>query len=333
MTDFCEALWLSSQKGANYLLRSQNINGCIGSTILDNYKIPLALISTGHVLEAWSSLIWINHICQTSSGQFHKGDNHKEVLRSSTYRNAFIILAALSIGYYDIYNKDAINNFLTYQDENTGAFYGEHFYDRAALQNTNHSSLAGLFCLCSGNYEKALKVANYVILHFYNQPDISRRFIIHTNTSGVLFTDFPREESFWFEIDFSLTKGHYWAIAMGAYFLSELYIYSKQKEYLDTAINLIQLCYILPDGYQKWPSSGKLALAAANIYRITKDSKYNALACDISEKCFLKSQNNDGSWGSFSFIMGINKGYTLTEYELTAEFTFLTSMISKKLKI
>lgn len=324
---------IASKRGAEYLLSSRNDNGLVGSSfILDNYKSPWALISSGYSYEANLLLDAIKINLQVEPGQFHMGDDFYEVLRSSTYRNVFILIASLLNGRFDIINSAAVKNFSGYQHPQLGAFYGEQYFHPAVYLNTNHTGMAGLFCLYSGLTEMAVRAGDFIVNHLIAQPSISTEFYIHTDTFGKLILNDDDENNTWFRIDYTQTSGHYWAFGTGAMFLSKLYLWTGEKKYLDTAKSLIRISQKLRSGYESWPSSGKVAWGAASLYSITHELEYKEIAERICNKCFLEAQQKNGSWGPFFFHMGNAKtGYELSIYELTAEFTLLLAEIGKLL--
>lgn len=322
----------AAKRGAQYLTSIQQNDGCIGSSyILDHYKAPWALINTGHLHEAQMLLNWIGEHSCTKPGQFHNGDSLLQVLRSSTYRNVFIMIAALKLGDFTIYNKYALKDLCSYQHKNLGSFYGEENFDDSVLLNTNHSAMAGLFCLMSGMTKRATMVGDFILNHLNQQPLMQEKFYIHTNTKGQLITEFSNKDAFWYTIDYSQSRGHYWAIGTGAYFLTELFLFSKQKRFLEGARQLLNICKLFSKGFETWPSSGKVAWAAAKLYSVTREECLLNLAHLVGYGCLLESQKEDGSWGPFAFNMGQNNGYHLSIAELTAEFTLLCSSISQAL--
>jgi hypothetical protein len=238
------------------------------------------------------------------------------------------MISALKLGDFSIYNEGSLQNLSSYQDNATGAFYGEEHYNDSVLLNTNHSSMAGLFCLMAGMSRRALMVGDFVLNHIKQQPHINDRFYIHTDSKGQLITDFSEEDSFWYAIDYSQPSGHYWAIGTGAYFLTELFLYTRREKYLKGARILLDLCKRLPGGFETWPSSGKVAWAAAKMYSVTRDEDYIKLATSVGQGCLIESQRSDGSWGPFAFSMGKGGGYHLSVPELTAEFSLLCGAIA-----
>jgi hypothetical protein len=335
MHNFAGSLCLASQQGAKYLISRQLSDGRIGTkSILDYYKAPLALTSTGYTAQAWRLLRWIKENVKTGPGQFHQGDSLQGLLRSSTYRNSFIMLGALLSGYFDILRPEDLANFRSYFHPSTGAFLGEQEYTPDAYLNTNHTSLAGIFCIYNGMLELAELCAEYVLKHFENQPRVEEVFYIHTDMDGNLITDFDPSDSFWHIIDYAQPKGHFWAIGTGAAFLAQLYQKTKQVRYLEGARNLIDLVDLFVEGFEAWPSSGKLAWGAARLYAATGEKKYCEVAQRIGKACFADTQDTSGSWGPFLFNMSDQgASYELPILELTAEFTFLSSEVSRCLSV
>lgn len=328
---FVQQCWDASQRGAGYLRSRQRDDGLIGSPmILDYYKAPWALAAAGYHREAWRLLDWIKAHAQTEPGQFHHGDDFPEVLRSSTYRNIFIMLGAQLAGRFDIVNEAARANLRRYQHPDIGAFYGEQAPHAGVELNTNHTGMAGVFCLYAGMVDEAKRAGAYVLRHLADQPEPDRRFFINTDTHGRLMTELSDATRVWRVLDYNQREGHFWALGTGAAFLAQLFAATDDLRYLKGAQALIRLARHLPAGYEAWASSGKIAWGAARIYAVTGEAEFRLLAEQIGQACFLDTQHADGSWGPFFLRMGDGgRGYELPVLELTAEFTLLTSELAR----
>jgi hypothetical protein len=330
-TSFVQHCWDASQSGARYLVARQHKDGLIGSEfILDYYKAPWALTAAGFTREAWYLLDWIREHAQTAPGQFHHGDQLPNLLRSATYRNIFIMLGAQLAGRFDIVSEAALANLRTYQHPEIGAFYGEQYYHAGVNLNTNHTGMAGIFCLYAGLNEEARRAGSYVLRHLAEQPKPDETFYVNTDTSGRLITEFPEDVRLWHVLDYRQREGHFWALGTGGAFLAHLYARTGERRYIDGAKQLIRLAHHLPVGYEAWASSGKIAWGAARIYAFTREEEFRTMAERIGQTCFLETQHPDGSWGPFFLRMsGTGRGYELPVLELTAEFTLLTTELAR----
>lgn len=324
-------LWAAAQSGADALLAARDDDGLVGGeSILDYYKAPWALVTAGRPREAEAVLEAAVRRSASTPGQFHDGDDRPELLRSSTYRNVFLMQAAALLSRFDLCGREARADLLSRQHPGHGGFFGEQDRSVSREMNTNHSSMAGLFCLQAGLGDAALAAADYVLVHLEQQPDLERRLYIHTDTNGRLLTDVDQRDRAWRVLDFSDPETHFWAIGTPAAFLATLAEYSGERRYLDAASRLLGLADRLADGWESWASAGKIAWGAARMYRATGDAAYRELAERVASSCFLDQQRADGRWGPFRLRMGDgDAGYSLPELELTSEFTLLCADVSR----
>lgn len=329
--EFARLCRAASERGAHYLISQQHPNGRIGSEyILDYYKAPWGLAAAGQRDAAWKLLDWIKANVETSPGQFHAGDDRPQLLRSSTYRNTFIMMGGLQLGRFDITSNAAIKNFRGYQHDRVGAFYGEQHFHPGVDFNTNHTGMSAILCLYAGLEREAVAAGQYILKHLADQPDTDRIFYVNTDTSGALITTFNEGDAFWRTVDYSRKEGHFWAIGTAAAFLAQLFWRTGDEEYLTAARALLHLTYRLAPGFETWASSGKLAWGAARLYAVTREEEFAAMAQHIGQQCFLNMQHDDGSWGPFYLHMGADmKGYETPLLELTAEFTLLTAELAQ----
>lgn len=324
-------LWAAAQRGADALLAARDDEGVVGGeSILDYYKAPWALVTAGRPREAEAALDAAARRSATAPGQFHDGDDRPELLRSSTYRNVFLMQAAALLSRFDLCGRAARADLLSYQHPGHGGFFGERDRSVSREMNTNHASMAGLFCLQAGLYDAAVAAADYVVGHLEQQPELENRFYIHTDTDGRLLTDVDEDERVWRVLDLSDPETHFWAIGTPAAFLATLAEYGGERHHLDAATRLLALADRLADGWEAWASAGKIAWGAARMYRATGDATYRDLAERVASRCFLEQQRADGRWGPFRLKMGSgDAGYFLPELELTSEFTLLCADVSR----
>ena len=71
---------------------------------------------------------------------------------------------------------------------------------------------------------------------------------------------------------------------------------------------------------------------AALLYSVTRDGAHRRMAEKVADVTFLKSQHTDGSWEKLEFpVFDDGRGRTLSNVEITAEFTFELCEIAKAL--
>jgi hypothetical protein len=324
-------LWAVAQKGVEVLRHRLDLTAPVGElSILDYYKAPWALAASGHLREAERLLEGVARRAQTGPGQFHENDHAREVLRASTYRNVILLQAAALLSGWGVCSARAIAETRSYQHSEHGGFFGEQDRTTAVEMNTNHTSMAGLFCLQVGQFTNAVAAGEYVLSHLEQQPNLERGFYIHTDTSGVLLTDVDDSNRSWRFLDFRDSETHFWAIGTPVAFLAGLGEYTGDERYLAGADRLLALTDHLADGWESWASAGKVAWGAARMFRATGEERYRAQSKRIAERCLIEQQRPDGEWGPFFLKMGAEgAGYELPRLELTAEFTLLSADIAR----
>jgi len=326
-----DQVWDAGQRGSQVLLAAYDGRGPVGGrSILDYYKAPWALVAAGRPREAEAVLDAAARRSSTGPGQFHDGDDVPELLRSSTYRNVILMQAAALLSRFDLCGEAAQQDLLTYQHPSHGAFYGERDRTASREMNTNHASMAGMFCLQVGRVDAALAAAEYVVQHLNQQPELDERFYIHTDTDGRLLTETDEHTRVWRVLEYTDRETHFWAIGTPAAFLATLGEYTGDKRHVEAAARLLALTDRLADGWESWASAGKIAWGAARCFRATGDEQYRALAERVSQRCLVEQQREDGRWGPFRLKMGAGgAGYELPELELTAEFTWISSEVAR----
>lgn len=324
-------LWSAAQRGVDVLRRNLDMSAEAGSlNVLDYYKAPWALAATGHLCDADRLLDEVAARAQTRPGQFHENDDAQELLRASTYRNAILLQAAALLSRWDVCSHAAIEEFRSYQHEEHGGFYGEEDRSVATEMNTNHTAMSGLFCLQAGQLDSALAAGEYILNHLEQQPELERGLYIHTDVSGRLLTEVDDTNRNWRFLDRSDPETHFWAIGTPAAFLSSLGEYTGDDRYLGAAERLLAMTDDLAEGWEAWPSAGKVAWGAARMYRATGQTHFKDLAIRVAGRCLVDQQRADGEWGPFFLKMGGDgAGYELPRLELTAEFTWLSADIAR----
>ena len=310
-------------RGAEWLACRLSTDGSIGEDILSCYKAPWALASAGRAPEAHRQLDWICRHALASPGQFHLGDDSPALKRSSTYRNAWILIGAQSLGRWDIVCENAEVDFLGHQHA-TGAFHSDQAKSAELNFSMNHTAFGGLWCLYRGKTDAARAAADCVARHLHLQPDLGSRYVIPWLVSGRVPDSFEPSEV----ITYERAEGHFFYWGTPASFLTQAALFFGEPRYLTAARTLMGLVPRLPDAFERWPSSGKLAWGAAWLYKATGESLWEDLAVRVSRRCLLDAQQADGSWPDFVVRLGDYPPYVEPSAAITSEFTLLCTHLA-----
>lgn len=322
-TEIAHECAAAAGRGAAWLSHRLQADGTVSGDILGCYKAPWALASAGRAPEAHRQLDWICRHALASPGQFHLGDDSPALKRSSTYRNAWIMLGAQALGRWDVVCEKAERDFLDHQHA-TGAFHSDQAKSPQLPFNMNHTAFGGLWCLYRGRSDAARAAADTVVRHLLLQPDLENRYVIPLLAGGRL-PDSPGAAEL---ITYDRAEGHFFYWGTPASFLAQAALYLNDTRYLPAAATLLGLASRLPAGFSRWPSSGKLAWGAAWLYKVTGEAAWEQLAVRVARECLLDAQQPDGSWPDFVVRLGDYPPYVEPSAAITSEFTLLCTHVA-----
>lgn len=313
----------AARRGAEWICSQMAVDGALGEGVLHCYKAPWALASAGRPAEANRLLDWIARHAMPAPGQFHLGDDTVELQRASTYRNAWIMIGAQALGRWDVVSRTAEADFLAHQHA-SGAFHSDQAKSPNLFFNMNHTAFGGLWCLYRGQTEAARRAADTVVRHLELQPDLASKYVIPWTAEGGVI-DQPTPDQV---MTYDRAEGHFFYWGTPAAFLTQAALYLGEPRYLCAAATLEKLALRLPDAFDRWPSSGKLAWGAAWLYRVTGQPLWEELAGRVTRCCLLDSQQPDGCWPEFVVRLGGLRPYAEPATAITSEFTLLCTQIA-----
>lgn len=289
------------QKGIDYISSQVNPDGSVNPVEKGSfayYKLPWALVVGGRPAEAARILRRIVEDTMTEEGDFFTEKRGKFHLDYYTYENAWLVLAAHLLSFFDI-SQQGWNYIERYQDPKTGGFCSKKLYN-AKVDNVQDPLSTAWVCnvaLQLGKVEVAEKAAGFVKMIWDIQPEIEKNFYYYWQPQGGLVTEKPAEEPEDRYFRISKTEPENWYYILGAQisFMARLYIATGKEEYLTLAKRIRDFGMGCHQDIFGTDSSGKFGYGNTYLYYATGDKQY----LEVAQRCadyLAEDQHADGYW-------------------------------------
>lgn len=285
-------------RGCAFLLRHQGIRGDFPRSrpaLDDYYKVLTAFQVCGHNDAANRLCQWIRSRGTTPEGDFGPKKEGASGY-SCAYFNAWVILGTQRLGQLDLATR-GIHYLLGFQDEETGGFYSDPTERGAETrQDLMVVSLCGLACLSMGRTEEACRAASWLKNLMEAQPDFPKRlYTVRSRQSG-LHTEFDPDEALrHVVVADSRTDQAFFNPGIAAGFLCRLFQVSRERKWLDLAIEYMRFAEGARDELFRLIRAGKVGWGASLLFRITGEQKYRAMALRIGDN-LIRLQSRQGYW-------------------------------------
>ena len=300
-------------RGCIFLLRHQGIMGEFpeDQPVLDNYyKTLTAFQACGHNVAAHRLCQWIRTKGMTTEGDF--GPKQEAAAGYAlAYFNAWVILGAHRLGQFDISFR-GIDFILRFQDNQTGGFYSHPTQQNPETkQDLMVVSMCGLACLSTGNTQAALRAGDWLKTIMAAQPDFPNRlYTAYTRAQGLHIDHNPQEAFRFVVVADSKEDQAFFNPGIAAGFLCRLFQATKDKEWLQLAIEYMRFAEVASDELFLLIRAGKVGWAASLLFTVTGDEKYRAMAIRIGHN-LVDLQSKQGYWSAV--------GKQIPNYDSTAE--------------
>jgi len=223
------------------------------------------------------------------------------------YSNGWIMTGLQKIGsYYAV--KRGLEFISLFQDPEFGGFYSR--YDEKTRKinkkflDTSSTTSAGLALLACGNFDKAKRAGDFLLMMVEKQKDKNHYFFNSWEKERGLMTDVFSDENpgalrgrknFCVSTEKDAIYEMIWFIGMPMKFLCDLYEMSLDERYLEGAKEFFNFFNKLRDGKWENNSGSKIMWGASALYRLTKNIEYK-IAAEKILKWLLETQDNSGVW-------------------------------------
>jgi len=311
----------SAERGARWLLALLQDGGSLrGEPPLDAYyKLPCALLGSGHATEA-------NRVLDFVVARFlrHDGDLDGSGVpwfeQFRIYPHAWLACGALELARRDV--ADPLVRFLLSRwNREPGGF-------RAGADGTEEimtTSMAGLACLWAGHREVGRGVAAWLEGVLNAQPDL-RRGLYHVWKPGAGLVEGDRSVAYF--IDASQPKQWYFQYGISAAFLSQFSLREGDPRSLELARKYLRAStYCREDVYRR-PQSGKIGWGAAWTFALSHSPDDTLLMEKVIDGlCGL--QCGDCSWNAEGVYEAHPAADAAPRIDVTSEFVALLSFMEK----
>lgn len=296
-TSFCTA----RTRGGQYLVARQNPDGSFGTYRRGPKaysKILMAWHVCGYTKEANRLCQWIRNCGMTPDGDFGPRPQGKSD-HDYIYPNSWIIMGAHQLGAFDI-SQRGMDFLMTFWDSDSGGFYSSRTEKNASTkQDLIFVGFAGLAALYTGKTDVARGVGRWMNRLMALQPRFPQGlYTVYSRQQG-LYTQYQPEEANRHFLDFSASTGEqfFFQIGVAGGFLAELFVATREPEWLDLAQQYMQGAISANDHFFSTVRAGKVGWAASLLHTLTGERQYKDLAFRVGN-FLVSSQTSQGSWGN-----------------------------------
>lgn len=286
-------------RGARFLLRHLRSDGSFGDAekgVTEYYKVPAALLVSGHSQAASSVLNWVRTSGIRADGDFGPRPADAGESYYYIYYNAWVIKAAHRMGQFDL-SQRGMDFLMGFHDTSSGGFYSSRAERTAETeQDLWVVAGAGWCALYTGRIEIARGVGRWMARLMDEQPAYPEMLYSVSSQATGLITEVRNRDDFRYVLtrDESRDQSFYHpGIAAG--FLARLYQATGETEWLALARQYMRFAEHVGDYHFQLLRAGKVGWAAAVLYTLTGDPSYRDMAVRVGNQ-LVAQQASDGSW-------------------------------------
>lgn len=260
------------------------------------HKVLSALQVCGENRAANRLCNWILAQEMTPEGDFGKNPATKK--EAYIYKNAWIVLGSHRLGRYEISQK-GMDFILCFRDPASGGFYSNPTErDTSTKQDLKVVGYCGLAALATGRMDIALDGARWLRMLMQSQPSFPEKlYTVYSRAEGLHLTPDPNDVFRYVVMSDSPDDEHFSQIGIAGGFLARLYQATGESEWLTLAKEYMRFAEVASDSLFQSVRSCKVGWAAALLFTLTGESKYNAMALRVAAT-LIATQAGMGSWNS-----------------------------------
>ncbi|MCZ6681399.1 MAG: hypothetical protein O7E52_29645 [Candidatus Poribacteria bacterium] len=321
------------RKGADWLLNFMNPDGSIGPVQdrLYYYRVPWALARIGEVTAASRVLDWIRHHMFSPAGAF-EGMSPQGTFadRYGSYPLACLIVGATLLQRYDIVYRGA-QRLLTWQDSESGGFHK----NRQDMTATSEQELfpacqGGMTLLLVGQVDAAKKAGEWLKRLWALQPDVAHKLYAVYSPAVGLVTEYPSDQAALYVTRKDEPWQHHFNGGIAAAFLTQLYIATSEKDWLDLARKYQDFSMTTDECQFQSMQTCKSGWGSGLLYVATRERCYRDWTVRLGD-WFVAHQFGDGHWENTKFWTP--NPSVADKIEITAEFVMHVTNIIDYLSV
>lgn len=247
-----------------------------GLTYRALFKAPLALASAGMVTEGNRCSDFLKRYFMQPNGDFKDSrfDTHPapSLKYFYIYRASWIAIGAHRLTRFDISEKSG-EFVLSFQDPKKGGFFATHDRNPSYFHLCSTAE-GGNVALMLGQWQKAALAGDFIIRMLKAQPEPERYFYLVFSQNEKPVKDWPEEAPDFGALQKGKPKQQTFILAIAMEMLSQLYMVTQKKCYLEGAKELYNILEGIHEDVFTIVHCGKLARASAILYYITKETRY-----------------------------------------------------------
>lgn len=260
------------------------------------HKVLNALEVCGENRAANRLCNWIVAHEMTPEGDFGKNPSAKK--EKYIYKNAWIVLGAQWLGRYEISQK-GMDFILCFRDPASGGFYSSPIErDASSKQDLKVVGYCGLAALATGKMDIARDVGRWLRMLMQAQPCFPQKlYTVYSRAEGLHTTPDPHDVLRYVVLSDAPDDEYFFQIGIAGGFLARLYQATGESEWLALAIEYMRFAEIAIDSLFRSVRAGKVGWAAALLFTLTGERKYNAMALRVAAM-LIDTQARMGSWNA-----------------------------------
>jgi len=282
--------------------------------LIAHYKAPYLYVTIGNPIRARHYVDLMQHRYLQTDGDFRTSPQHRGWADAPAmpavrylYPNGWIIVGLRKVGAYGPASR-AIEFVRRFQSTELGGFFSRFdvasgHIDTHFLDSTSTAS-AGLALLACGLVEEAARAGDFLLRLLEAQPEPDRHLYTSWEVGAGLMTDVWRaadarviggRKQFCLTTEADPLGELTWLAGKALKFLAKLYDRTSERKYLDGAAALFDFFSRLDEERMQNTGSCKVMWGAAELYRHTREPRYEQ-AADVIFDALCQSQNADDFW-------------------------------------
>jgi hypothetical protein len=265
-----------------------------GGTRWVYYKMLNALQAFGEDRAANRLCNWIVAQEMTPDGDFGKNPAHKK--DKDIYKNAWTVIGCQRLGRYEVARK-GMDFILRFRDPTSGGFYSSRTeQNETTKQDLKVVGYCGLAAVATGRLDISRDVGRWLRMLLQAQPCFpDKLYSVYSRAQGLHVEPDPQDRLRYVVSSNSPDHEYFYQLGIAAAFLARLYQATDEAEWLLLAKEYMRFAEVASEALFDGVRAGKVGWAAALLYTLTGEHKYNRMALRVASM-LLARQSHVGSW-------------------------------------
>jgi hypothetical protein len=311
------------RKASTWLVNTQEENGSYGAGagLGDVETVAICLSLAGYPDRASRLLRYIKKAFFKLDGSFLQPTD-ENTMPEWVYAPSWVVYSAHLNDFFEI-SQPGMAAVLRFQDPKTGGIFGHPQSQRSGtgVIVLSVTAVAGTAALQTGHLAAAQRIGDYFLHLIAIQPDPEKRFYPFYDTRYGLITEGTAElgPTYFGTLERDKPKQHYWILGFLMAFLSDLYLATGQKRYLDGAWAMFEFGEGGNSDLYSNTLNHKYLWGCARLFHATGDTRVLEAALRIAD--FLVAiQEPEGTWWHSGFIASRDQQTKIMTIDGTSQF-------------